>query len=316
MGIPRKCTDLSVRSLSQINSQHMKKHKFNIFPEANQEDFDQLVDSIRINGFDKKLPVIVYNGEVIDGWNRVKACEQLGIEPRIEQFQGTDQDAMQFIVRSNTRRNLTKGQWATIAVEASAMMDKLKAEAAKRMLAGKADPPEKVPEGSARARESRQLLAKAHNTNSRYVAQAQALKAEAPDVFDQVKAGKLTLQDARKEASRRPTTEEWLPDEVERKAEVQSGGTVVANFQRDKHLIAWAEGEGKAVAIDRSSEWGNPFLLGKDGNRNEVCEFFAIHFLQVAGRFDTAKEKLSGKVLCCHCYPERCHGDEMISWIR
>jgi hypothetical protein len=302
--------------MPQINSHQMKKHKFNIFPEANQEDFDRLVDSIRINGFDKTLPVIVYNGEVIDGWNRVKACEQLGIEPRIEHFQGTDQDAMQFIIRSNTRRNLNKGQWATIAVEASAMMEELKAEAEKRMLAGKLHPVQKVAQGGECAHKSREVLAKAHNTNHQYVAQARALKAEAPDVFERVKAGKLTIQDGRREASKRPTTEEWLPDELLRKAEVEAGLSVVANFKRDKHLIAWAEREGKAVTIDRTSEWGNPFVLGKDGSRDEVCDFFVIHFMQVAGRFDTAKEKLSGKVLCCHCYPERCHGSEIISWMR
>ena len=294
----------------------MKKHKFNIFPEANQEDFDRLVDSIRTNGFDRTLPVIVYNGEVIDGWNRIKACEQLGIEPRIEQFQGTDQDAMQFIIRSNTRRNLNKGQWATIAVEASAMMEELKAEAAKRMLAGKADPPEKVAEGYARACESRQLLAKAHNTNHRYVAQAQALKAQAPDVFQAVKSGKLTLQDGRREASKRPTTEEWLPDELLRKEEVELGRSVVANFQRDKHLISWAEREGKAVAIDRSSEWGNPFVLGKDGDRDAACSFFETKWMPIAGRFRKAAAALTGKVLVCHCYPERCHGEALIKLLR
>jgi hypothetical protein len=43
------------------------------------------------------------------------------------------------------------------------MMEELNAEAAKRKLAGKADPPEKVPEGSASALQSRQLLAKAQS---------------------------------------------------------------------------------------------------------------------------------------------------------
>lgn len=301
--------------MPQINSQHMKKHRFNIFPEANQEDFDRLVDSIRTNGFDRTLPVIVHDGAVIDGWNRLKACEQLGIDPVVEHFNGTDQDAMQFVIRSNTRRNLNKGQWATIAVEASAMIEELKAEAESRK-GGRPrkdeKPEEKVPQVLERTPQSRELLAKAHNTNSRYVAQAQALKTEAPDVFEKVKAGKLTLQDGRKEASKRPTTEEWLPDELERKAAVEDGRSVVANFQRDKHLIAWAEREGKAIAIDRTSEWGNPFVLGKDGDRDKVCDAFAVHYMQIAGRFENAKSKLSGKVLCCHCYPERCHGNEMI----
>jgi hypothetical protein len=143
-----------------------------------------------------------------------------------------------------------------------------------------------------------------------------ALKAVAPDVFERVKAGKVTLQDARKEASRRPVTAEWLPDELARKAAVEAGGSVVANATRDRHLIAWADREGKAVAIDRSSEWGNPFVLGKDGDRDAACSFFETQWMPIAGRFSKAAAALTGKVLVCHCYPERCHGEALIKLLR
>jgi hypothetical protein len=196
------------------------------------------------------------------------------------------------------------------------MMEELKAQAAKRKLAGKAEPGQLIDQVLERAPRSMELLAKAHNTNSRYVAQAQALKAQAPDVFELVKSGKLTLQDARKEASRRPVTAEWLPDELARKAAVEAGGSVVANAGRDKHLIEWAESEGKAVAIDRSSEWGNPFVLGKDGNRDAACSFFAECWIPRSDRFSKAAAALTGKVLVCHCYPERCHGEALIKLLR
>jgi len=256
---------------------------------------------------------------VIDGWNRLRACVELNIEPAFDAFNGTRVEALAFILSTNTRRNLTTGQRAAMAVDNAAMMEELKSQAeSKKGGRPRKDekPQQKVAEVSASALQSRQLLAKAHNTNHRYVAQAQALKAEAPDVFDEVKAGKLTLQDGRKKASRRPVTAEWLPDELTRKAAVEAGGSVVANATRDRHLIAWAEGKGKAVAIDRSSKWGNPFVVGEDGNRDAACSFFAECWIPRSDRFAKAAAALTGKVLVCHCYPERCHGEALIKLLR
>jgi ParB-like chromosome segregation protein Spo0J len=281
-----------------------------------EEEFTDLTESIRLNGYDPTFPIIAYQKGIIDGWHRYQACLELRIEPTIAEFTGTSQEAMELIHRSNTRRNLNTGQRAAMAADNAAMMEELKAQAAKRKLVGKADPVEIIPQGSACAPKSRELLAKAHGSNSRYVAQAQALKAEAPDVFEAVKSGKLTLQDGRKKASRRPVTAEWLPDELARKAAVEAGGSVVANATRDRHLIAWADREGKAVAIDRSSEWGNPFVLGKDGNRDAACSFFETQWMPIAGRFRKAAAALTGKVLVCHCYPERCHGEALIKLLR
>lgn len=294
----------------------MTKHPLNILPPMREEEFTDLTESIRANGYDPTFPIIVYQKGIIDGWHRYQACLELRIEPTIAEFTGTAEEAVELIHRTNTRRNLNSGQRAAMAAENSAMMEELKAEAAKRKLAGKRSHQEKVPEGAASALQSRQVLAKSHGTNSRYIAQAVALKAEAPDVFELVKAGKLTLHDARKEASRRPVTAEWLPDELERKAAVEAGESVVANATRDRHLIAWAESHGKAVAIDRTSKWGNPFVVGEDGNRDAACSFFAECWIPRSDRFAKAAAALTGKVLVCHCYPERCHGEALLKLLR
>jgi len=121
------------------------------------------------------------------------------------------------------------------------------------------------------------------------------------------------MQEARKEAARKPTEPEWLPDELERKAKVEAGETVVANFQRDKHLIQWASQNGKMLAIDRTSKWGNPFILGPDGDRDRVCDCFEKHYAPNKDSFIESAHELKGKVLCCHCYPERCHGNALIA---
>ncbi len=62
-----------------------------------------------------------------------------------------------------------------------------------------------------------------------------------------------------------------------------------------------------AVYIGRPSRWGNPFLIGKDGNRDEVCDKFEREILPTLDI-----EPLRGKDLICYCAPNRCHGDSII----
>lgn len=54
-----------------------KRHKFNIFPEAGAEDFARLVDDMRANGYDAAMPITLYQGAILDGWNRYRAASSL-----------------------------------------------------------------------------------------------------------------------------------------------------------------------------------------------------------------------------------------------
>jgi len=62
------------------------------------------------------------------------------------------------------------------------------------------------------------------------------------------------------------------------------------------------------VRIDRRSKWGNPFVLGKDGTREEVVAKYETY---LPNRLDlmAALPELRGKRLGCWCKPEACHGD-------
>jgi len=100
----------------------MNRHKFNIFPEAKPEDYSRLIDDIQANGYDQDQPVIIYQGAILDGWNRNKACVELMIKPPTKQFIGSDLEAVRFVMRTNKRRNMNSGQWATVAVEAEDIM--------------------------------------------------------------------------------------------------------------------------------------------------------------------------------------------------
>jgi len=296
----------------------MKKHKFNIFPAAKAEDYNRLRDDIRDNGYDSKQPIIIYEGQVLDGWNRWTACIELKINPPTRQFDGDESEAINFVMRTNKRRNLNSGQWATIAVEAEDIIAAIYMQVRKNADIRRQEnarnqyskPQDKKLSAPQHLNKTSTKTAEIFNTNRTYVNQAAKIKHAAPEVFEKVKAGKMTMQDAAR-AVRAIPTEPWLDDEKERKHKVESGRTVVANSSRDKNLIQWAEKKGLAVRVDRSSEFGNPFILEDDGTRDEVCDAYATHYLPNKPSIKSKIKTLQGKVLICHCYPQRCHGDAL-----
>ena len=62
------------------------------------------------------------------------------------------------------------------------------------------------------------------------------------------------------------------------------------------------------VYIGRPSKWGNPFVIGKDGTRDEVIAKYREWLLAQPALVEALPE-LSGKVLGCWCAPQACHGD-------
>lgn len=62
------------------------------------------------------------------------------------------------------------------------------------------------------------------------------------------------------------------------------------------------------VRIDRKTKWGNPFIIGKDGTRDEVIKQFECWVVEQEHLMSSLGE-LKGKRLGCWCKPGRCHGD-------
>lgn len=66
-----------------------------------------------------------------------------------------------------------------------------------------------------------------------------------------------------------------------------------------------------AVYIGRGSPWGNPFVIGRDGNRAEVILRFEQ---EVLPKLDLSP--LYGKSLVCFCAPKACHGDVLLAALK
>ena len=69
------------------------------------------------------------------------------------------------------------------------------------------------------------------------------------------------------------------------------------------------------VYIGRGSKWGNPFVIGKDGTREEVINKYEEYLLNSTELLNSLHE-LKGKTLGCFCKPKACHGDILVKYIR
>jgi len=289
----------------------------NVWPMLDDEKLDELAEDIRQQG--QLQPIWTFEGMILDGRNRFEACRRAEIKPIIMEYKGDE--PTKFAQSLNEKR---RHQSASVRAAVAVDLEPFFAEDANRRQKqsikiredkGRAVPvEEKVPQLE-RQPQARQEAAKSVGVNDRYVQDAKKVKADAPEVFERLKAGKISLQDAKREVAKKPT-DDWRKDERDRQERCEGGATVVANASNDKNLIAWAEAEGLAVRVDRGTRYGNPFVLGEDGDRNEVCDAYRLHYLPHKPSIAERAVDLVGKVLICHCYPERCHAEYLVKLAR
>ena len=92
-------------------------------------------------------------------------------------------------------------------------------------------------------------------------------------------------------------------------------GTLVYNLRS-------MPGDSDAVRIDRGTRWGNPFRIGRDGDRTEVAARYRRWLWQriEAGEINLGDlAALHGRSLACWCAPAACHGEVLAraaAWAR
>ena len=67
-----------------------------------------------------------------------------------------------------------------------------------------------------------------------------------------------------------------------------------------------------AVRVDRGTDWGNPFIMEREADRDKVCDLYEQY---AAWRLTVEPdwlEPLRGRDLACWCAPKRCHADTLI----
>src|SRR5208283_4911084 len=170
------------------------------------DQFRRLMEDIRKNGL--KVPIVICQGKILDGWQRYQVCRRLKIEPCFEQFAGK-QPLLGCWSLNIARRHLEKSQLAVLANEmTSCLMEEVKAERNSPPLAQEvvdnnvtqsqscepAEPETPLKKGGRRKKgRTRSLASEVFHVSEGYIQKAKELRETAPDLYDQVKAGKMKL---------------------------------------------------------------------------------------------------------------------------
>lgn len=123
-------------------------------------------------------------------------------------------------------------------------------------------------------------------------------------------------QIARRIAVKTASAPRWSAREIEMRRRLENGETVVVSLRgQHDNLISWADTAGLYVRVDRRSEWGNPFEMPADGDREAVIRNYETHYLPNKPSLLAKIDGLRGKALGCWCAPEPCHGDVLAALV-
>lgn len=70
--------------------------------------------------------------------------------------------------------------------------------------------------------------------------------------------------------------------------------------------------------VGRGTVWGNPFLIGRDGSREEVIEKYSVHIVKKLlddPELIPVLLDMEGQRLGCFCAPRPCHADVLVKLI-
>lgn len=95
-----------------MSKQEYEFHPYaSVLPMLGVADANELAADIQANGLREEI--VLFEGKILDGRNRFRACKTVGVEPRFRDFNG-DGDPIDYIVSVNIkRRHLTQSQKAT-----------------------------------------------------------------------------------------------------------------------------------------------------------------------------------------------------------
>lgn len=199
-----------------------------LFPLMEGDEYTALLEDIRVNG--QREPIwLDKSGRILDGRNRARACHDLGLIPKQQTWDGAD--AIGFVLSLNLhRRHLNASQRAVLALA----VEKLEAEEAlrRKARAGASSAPgrpaekdpEIVPEVS-RENEARERAGKRVGVSRRYVQDAKAVEAAAPELLADITAGTKTLPEAKKEIRQRDKAEKVAAIRAQEPAPLEAEGT-------------------------------------------------------------------------------------------
>lgn len=192
-----------------------------IFPMLSDDELANLADDIAEHG--QREPVVMFEDMVLDGRNRWLACRMRDIEPKTRNFSGSRSQALSLVWSLNaTRRDLKPGQKAAanaerekLDVEYAAELERMRKAAPKNQHTKSKLPEQIIVPATKQERATDHKIAESIGTNRTYVNDARKIHDARPDLHEKVKAGVMTIPQAKTEIKR-----EQKRKELEAKSEI------------------------------------------------------------------------------------------------
>jgi hypothetical protein len=184
-----------------------------LFPLMQGDEFDALVESIRAQGL-REPAWLTADGALLDGRNRVRACQVAGVKPDFRQYDGDD--PVQFVWDMNVnRRHLTATQTAVAGLKREELKKR-----AQKLVSRPGRPRERTEPPVAqlpRGTRTDEVLARSLGVSTSTVKQVARVIEEAPDLLPEMESGKLSAKAAEREVKTRLARKR----EVERRHEAE-----------------------------------------------------------------------------------------------
>ena len=151
-------------------------------PKMAAQEYQDLRADIKANGLQNDI--ILFEGMILDGWNRYNACLEEKVYARFKEYEGDRPVA--YVTSTLKRRHLTTSQLAAFAAE---IAESYAEESRQRMVSGKKTETDEKGKSTSKA-------AAAVGVSVSTVAAAAKVKKEKPIQFEQIKEGKITVHAA------------------------------------------------------------------------------------------------------------------------
>jgi hypothetical protein len=185
-----------------------------LFPMLSEGELADLAEDIKANGLNFPIVLDAKGETLIDGRNRLKACELAGVKPRFERLNG--QDPRAYIISNNVkRRHLNAGQTAILLARAY---------------------PERDSVGGRSQKGGIETYADSAQVSLRLLTYAYLIEDYAPELGDQVLAKLISFEEARLKAR-------------DRKAEAETNAEKMARLKAEAPDLADLAGISLAEAI-------------------------------------------------------------------
>lgn len=189
-----------------------------LMPPMGEKEYADFRDNIAQQGYDPEQPVVTYQGTLLDGRHRRRACQELGIDCPAKEYTGDD--PLGFVLGRNLhRRHLDESQRALVAAKIANLRQGSNQHEARG--------PANLPDQPVTQQRAAELL----NVSERLVRDAKRVIEQAPEEVAAIERGERSVSAAVKElAGRRAAAGS---EETEETAPPDEPAVVVARGERE-----------------------------------------------------------------------------------